>query len=69
MSRDTLVYFAVPGWSAYDHYADEVIRVAQQMLPPGATRRQMESAAARAWRQVRPHAASGPRINVVRGAR
>jgi len=60
----TYTYRHVAGHSAYDHFADEVIRAAK--AEKRTTKAGMESAINRAWKAVRPHAAIGPRIDVVR---
>jgi len=53
----------VQGHSAYDHFAAEVIRLAQ--ADGRTTKRGMEAALRRAWKACQPHAAIGPRIDVV----
>lgn len=56
----------VPGHSAVDHLAREIIIRAQaegRKTKPG-----MESALRRAWAAVKPHPTTAPRIDVVRRA-
>lgn len=60
----TYTYRHVPGYSAYDHYVDEVIFAAE--AEGRKTKSGMQSAVRRAWTAVRPHPATGPRIDVVR---
>lgn len=54
----------IPGHSAYDHFAAEVI--AKASAEGRKSKSGMESAIKRAWRAVQPHKATGPRIDVVR---
>jgi hypothetical protein len=53
-----------PGYSQYDHYAREVMSLAAS--EQRTTKIGMENALCRAWLAVRPHRATGPRIDVVR---
>ena len=57
-------YRHIQGFSAYDHYAAEIIRRAH--AEGRKTKAGMEGAVNRAWAAIRPHAAVGPRIDVVR---
>lgn len=60
----TLTFRHFPGYSAHDHFADEVISLAEN--EGRKTKRGMESALRRAWEAVQPHRATGPYIDVVR---
>lgn len=63
------VFVHVPGYSAWDHYAQEVISVAERLVKKEYSRkwnakRAGEHAAYKAWRLVRSYPATGPRIDV-----
>jgi len=64
----TYSYRHRPGYSAYDHYASEVISCAYA-LTTTRSRRAMEQVLLRAWHESRPPErfgrAVGPRIDVV----
>lgn len=60
----TYEYRHIPGYSAYDHLAAEVIALAQ--AEGRKTKSGMQSAIGRAWSAIIRRPASGPRIDVVR---
>ena len=53
-----------PGYSAYDHFAKEIILRAT--TEKRTTKTGMENALRHAWATIRPHTATGPRIDVTR---
>lgn len=65
----TTTFQAIEGYSAMDHYAAEVIRLAQQIVRPAyasraSAKRAGERAVFAAWKQIQPRPSIGPRIDV-----